>query len=194
MGSPKYCINRLPGAGLGLRLWKCETRASGRIPKKKFSIVLSVASVVGLASGVNAQSDVGSSTKAAAALETDSSYLVVHQEADPRFITSIERTGSCTLPEPPLETSQLRVPYQLYPRESAERHEEGTVKTQFIFDPNWCIRKATIVESTKSWRLDSVSLRWAMTIKWAPKKALLTSDGEPTVTFPIAWGASQRNR
>jgi hypothetical protein len=160
----------------------------------KFSIVLAVASVVGLASSVKAQSDVGGSAKAAAAPETDSSYLVMHQEADPRFITSIERTGSCTLPGPPLETSQLRVPHQLYPRESAERHEEGTVKMQLIFDPNWCIRKATIVESTKSWRLDSVSLRWAMTIKWTPKKTLFTSEGEPTVTFPIGWGASQRKR
>jgi outer membrane biosynthesis protein TonB len=160
----------------------------------KYSIALVVASVLGLASRVNAQPDAGSSAKTAADPETQSGYLVVHEEADPRFITSIERTGSCTLPGLPLETAQLRVPYQLYPRESAERHEAGTVKMQLIFDPNWCIRKATIVESTKSWRLDSVSLRWAMTIKWAPKKTLFTSDGEPTVTIPIGWGASQRKR
>jgi hypothetical protein len=158
-----------------------------------YSIVLAMVSVVGIASSVKAQSDASSPAKATVP-DTGSSYLVVHQEADPRFITSIERTGSCTLPGPPLETAQLKVPYELYPRESADHHEEGTLKMQLIFDPDWCIRKATIVESTKWWRLDSVSLRWAMTIKWAPKKTLFTSDGEPTVTIPVGWGASQRKR
>lgn len=158
-----------------------------------YSIVLAVMSIVGIASSVRAQSDAGDPAKATVP-DTGSSYLVVHQEADPRFITSIERTGSCTLPGSPLKTAQLRVPQQLYPRESADQHEEGTVKMQLIFGPDWCIRKAIIVESTRSWRLDSVSLRWAMTIKWAPQKPLFTADGEPTVTIPIGWGASQRKR
>jgi hypothetical protein len=65
---------------------------------------------------------------------------------------------------------------------------------QLIFDSGWCVRKATIVESTRFWRLDDISLKWAMTIKWSPKKTLSTSDGEPTVTIPIGWGASQRGR
>jgi hypothetical protein len=146
------------------------------------AIVLPLALVAGFIFPVTAQPDSGTP------------YLVVHQEADPRFITSIERTGSCALAGPPLETKQLRVPYQLYPRESAEKHEEGTVKIQLIFDPAWCVRKATIVESTKFWRLDSISLQWAMTIKWAPKKTLFTPAGEPTATIPIGWGASQGRR
>ncbi len=62
------------------------------------------------------------------------------------------------------------------------------MRMQLIFDPNWCIRKATIIESTKSWRLDSVSLRWAMTIKWAPKKTLFTSDGRTNGHLPNRLG------
>jgi hypothetical protein len=157
-----------------------------------YSIVLALALVVGATLHVKAQSD--SDTAAKAATVPDNNYLVVRQEADPRFIASIERTAPCTLRGRPLETTQLRVPYQLYPRESADKHEEGTVKMQLIFDRAWCVRKATIVQSTEFWRLDDVSLKWAMTIKWSPKKTLFTSDGEPTVTFPIGWGASRGRR
>jgi hypothetical protein len=74
------------------------------------------------------------------------------------------------------------------------QHEEGTVVMQLIFDSGWCVRKATIVKSTKYWRLDFASLQWAMNLKWTPKKTLLTADGEPTVTIPIGWGASQGRR
>ena len=86
------------------------------------------------------------------------------------------------------------MPYQLYPKESAQNHEEGTVKLQLIFDPDWCVRKAIVVESSKYWRLDYVSLQWAMAIRWSPKEPLLTSEGEPTITIPVAWGASQGKR
>jgi hypothetical protein len=65
---------------------------------------------------------------------------------------------------------------------------------QLIFDSDWCVRKAIIVVSTKFWRLDYVSLQWAMTLKWSPKKTELASDGEPTVTIPITWGAHQGRR
>lgn len=159
-----------------------------------YSIKLALVLIVGGTFRVNAQSDSDNAAKAAAIPGTESNFLVVHQEADPRFIVSIERTSPCTLRGAPLETSQLRVPYQLYPRESADNHEEGTVKMQLIFDPAWCVRKASIVQSTKFWRLDEVSLKWAMTIKWSPKKTLFTSDGQPTVTIPIGWGASQGRR
>jgi hypothetical protein len=154
-------------------------------------MVCTLALFTGLVAHANAQSDSGSASKAVAVRETKTQYLVGHQEADPRFITSVERTGPCTLRGPPLDSAQVTVPYQLYPAESVKKHEEGTVTMQLIFGSDWCVRKATIVESTKFWRLDYVSLQWAMTIKWIPKTTLLTSDGEPTVTIPIAWGASQ---
>jgi outer membrane biosynthesis protein TonB len=83
------------------------------------------------------------------------------------------------------------VPYQLYPAESVQRHEEGTVVMEFIFDSGWCVRKATIVKSSKYWRLDYVSLKWAMNLRWTPKKTLFTADGEQMVTIPIGWGKSQ---
>jgi len=125
--------------------------------------------------------------------DSETNYLVAHREADSRFITSIERTGPCTLPGPPL-TKVIRVPRELYPRESLEKHEEGTAKIQLVFDPDWCVRKATIIQSSGYWRLDSVSLRFAMTIKFTPKKTFFTANGEPTVTIPVAWGASQGRR
>ena len=114
-----------------------------------------------------------------------------HLESDPRFITYIERNGPCTVPGPPRDTAHLIVPYQLYPAESVQRQEEGTVVMEFIFDSGWCVRKVTIVKSSKYWRLDYVSLKWAMNLRWAPKKTLFTADGEPMVTIPIGWGKSQ---
>jgi outer membrane biosynthesis protein TonB len=135
----------------------------------------------------------GQESTVVAAPESETKYLVAHQEADPRFITSIERIGPCKLPGPPL-TNVIRVPSELYPRESVEKHEEGTAKIQLIFDSDWCVRKATITQSSGYWRLDGVSLRFAMTIKFTPKKTLFTPDGEPTVTIPLAWGASQGRR
>jgi|HubBroStandDraft_6_1064221.scaffolds.fasta_scaffold1179218_2 outer membrane biosynthesis protein TonB len=147
-------------------------------------VAISIASVA-------VQSVLGQKSTVVAAPETK--YLVSHQEADSRFITSIERIGRCELPGTPL-TSVIRVPSELYPRESVEKHEEGTAKIQLIFDSDWCVRKATITQSSGYWRLDGVSLRFAMTIKFTPKKTFFTADGEPTVTIPMAWGASQGRR
>jgi len=98
----------------------------------KYSIALIAASTLGSASNLNAQPDADSPDKTAAQPKTQSGYRVVHQEADPRFITSIERVGSCTLPGPPLETAQVRVTEELHPRKSAERHEEGTVRMHYL--------------------------------------------------------------
>ncbi len=126
--------------------------------------------------------------------DPDAQYFIARQVTDRRFMTSIERAGPCTLPGPPVEGGRVKVPYQIYPQESLLRHEEGTVKLQLIFDSNWCVRKAIVVESSKYWRLDEVSLQWAMFIRWSPTKTQLTAEGEPTVTIPIGWGASQDKR
>jgi len=154
--------------------------------------LFTLAFIAGGNSSASVQSGSSPESTAVAAPETETKYLATHQEVDPRFITSIERIGPCTVPGPPL-TNVIRVPWQIYPKESVEKHEEGTAKIQLIFDPDWCVRKATIIQSTKYWRLDSVSLRFAMTIKFMPKVTQFI-DGEPTVTIPIAWGASQGKR
>jgi TonB family protein len=135
-----------------------------------------------------------SSASSFAADDDDVHYLVVHQETDLRFINAIERVGGCKIPGEPLPVSKLRVPHQLYPAESVARHEEGTIKMLFIFDRNWCVRKASVVVSSGYWRLDEVSLKFAMTMKFKPPVIKQYVDGEPAITFPIAWGASQRGR
>jgi len=124
----------------------------------------------------------------------DTHYLVAHQKADPRFINAIERVGDCKIPGEPLPVSKLRVPYEIYPAESVARHEEGTIKMLFIFDHDWCVRKASVVESSGYWRLDEVSLKFAMTMKFKPPVIKQYVDGEPAIMFPVAWGASQRRR
>jgi hypothetical protein len=122
---------------------------------------------------------------------TEKQFLVAHQEADPRFITSIERVGPCKVTTPPF-TEGIRFPWQLYPKESVDKHEEGTVIMELKLDPDWCVRKATIVQSTRYWRLDGVSLTYVMTIKYIPKpETIKEKDGEPTVTVKLGWGASQ---
>lgn len=70
-------------------------------------------------------------------------YLMTYQEADPRFLTSIERVAPCKIKSAPVPT--LRFAEHLYPKESIARHEEGTVQMEFVFDSDWCIRKATIL-------------------------------------------------
>jgi TonB family protein len=135
-----------------------------------------------------------SSASSLAADNDEVHYWVVHQETDPRFITAIERVGDCKIPGEPLPVSKLRVPYQLYPAESVARHEEGTVKMLFSFDRDWCVRKASVVESSGYWRLDEVSLKFAMTMKFKPSVIKQYVDGEPAIMFPMAWGASQRGR
>jgi hypothetical protein len=118
-------------------------------------------------------------------------FLIARQEADSRFITSIERVGPCKVTAKP-ETKGIRVPWQIYPKESVDKHEEGTVIMELKLDPDWCVRKATIVQSTRFWRLDGVSLAYMMTVKYMPKpETIKEKDGEPTVIVKLGWGASQ---
>ena len=57
------------------------------------------------------------------------------------------------------------------------------------------MRKATIVQSTRFWRLDGVSLAYMMTVKYMPKaETIKQKDGGPTVTVHLRWGASQGKR
>jgi outer membrane biosynthesis protein TonB len=124
----------------------------------------------------------------------DTHYLVAHLAVDPRFINSIERVGGCKISGEPIPISKVRVPYQLYPVQSVAGHEEGTVRMLVIFDRDWCVRKASVVASSGYWRLDEVSLKFAMTIKFKPSIIKQYVNDEPAIEFPIAWGASQRRR
>jgi hypothetical protein len=176
---------------LGIEYW--GSLSKGR-EKMKLLAFFVFAFLGGCTSSANAQAVSGNSADAVPGPKAQTKYLTTQNEADSRFITSIERIGPCTLSGPPLRAAGLRVPYQLYPAESVDNHEEGTVKMQLIFDSDWCIRKASIIESAKFWRLDKVSLLWAMKIKWKPEKTLSTADSEPTATVPIGWGASQGHK
>ena len=117
-------------------------------------------------------------------------FLKSHNPADSDFLTSIERVGPCTISTPPV--AGIRVPYQLYPPWSVQFHEEGTVQMELVFDEDWCIRKASIVQSTGFWRLDEVSLKYMMTVKYQPKPgSIKMKDGSPTMVVKLGWGASQ---
>ena len=117
-------------------------------------------------------------------------YVPTRNTTDPQFFTAIERIGKCEIKGEPLASGSLRVPAELYPPDSVRNHEEGTVRLKLIFDPDWCVRKVSVVKSTGFWRLDAVSLEFAINLKWKPSKTLMI-DGEPTVEIPIGWGASQ---
>jgi TonB family protein len=134
---------------------------------------------------------IGSSFLLAAASADDKQFLVTHSQADSRFLTSIERVGKCKVTTPP-ETKGIRFPWQLYPKESVDRHEEGTVTVELVLDAEWCVRKAMIVQSSGFWRLDNVTLVYVMTIKYMPRlETIKQKDGEPTVVIRLGWGASQ---
>jgi hypothetical protein len=51
---------------------------------------------------------------ASEAVASEPQYLLRHQEADARFITSIQRVGLCQITTPILE--RVSVPFQLYPK------------------------------------------------------------------------------
>jgi TonB family protein len=120
-------------------------------------------------------------------------FLMTYQDADSRFLASIERVGPCKIKSDPVP--KIRFAEQLYPKESIAKHEEGTVRMEFAFDNNWCIRKATIVKSTGYWRLDQVSLGYVMTVRYKPKpETIKIKDGEPTMVIQLGWGASQGRR
>jgi outer membrane biosynthesis protein TonB len=147
------------------------------VPRFSFNFAFVVLALITAASGT------------AAAPETP--FLITRQEPEPRFITSFERVGLCKVTAPP-ETKGIRVPWQLYPKESVDRHEEGSVIIELKLDPDWCVRKATIVQSTGFWRLDGVSLGYMMTVRYMPKpETIKEKDGEPTVLVKLGWGASQ---
>ena len=98
--------------------------------------------------------------------------------------------GPCKVTTPP-ETG-IRVPWQLYPKASEDNGEQGSVIMELKLDPEWCVRKATIIQSTGFWRLDGVSLGYMMTVKYLPKPGTFKQkDGEPTVNVKLGWGASQ---
>ena len=67
-----------------------------------------------------------------------------------------------------------------------ENHEVDKVVMQFIFDPDWCVRKATILQSSGYYLLDNVSLEFAMMVKYS-FNVVNRVDGEPTITIPIVW-------
>jgi hypothetical protein len=142
--------------------------------------------LAGLGSCVSAQSS-GAVAGYLPDISDPGEYAVTRQAPDPRFITSIEKIGKCPLRGAPLTTGMIRVPWQLYPQQSIAGNESGIVRMQLIFDTDWCVHKASIVQSTGYWRLDHVSLRWAMGLKWKPSTTSLV-DGQPSVTFPIQWG------
>jgi hypothetical protein len=39
----------------------------------------------------------------------------------------------------------VRLPWEIYPKESMENHEVDKVVMQLAFDPDWCVREARIV-------------------------------------------------
>ena len=136
---------------------------------------------------------VGSLIVAGRAAAGEKQFLLIHQQADPRFLTSIERVGPCKISSDPV--SQLRIPWQLYPPESVAKSEEGSIQMELTFDADWCVRKATIIKSTGYWRLDQVSLSYLMTVRWKPDpKGIKMKDGEPMMVVKLGWGASQGKR
>jgi TonB family protein len=120
--------------------------------------------------------------------EDDGTQYQATQRSDyPEYLASITRLTACKIPG----TGNLpHLPSELYPEQSRRQHEEGTVTVQLIFDVNSCVRKATIVQSSGHYRLDNVSLKFAMTLKFpatTTSKLRNFVDGQPTVAFPIAW-------
>jgi outer membrane biosynthesis protein TonB len=90
-------------------------------------------------------------------------------------------------------TTVLRLPWEIYPKESMENHEVDKVVMQLAFDPDRCVREARILQSSGYYRLDNVSLGFAMTLKFS-FKVVKRVDDEPTITFPIVWDANRQKR
>ena len=75
---------------------------------------------------------------------------------------------------------------------SVYQKEEGTIVLELILDSDWCVRKATVVQSTGYFRLDNVTLEYVMKVKYKPKpESIKQKDGEPTIVIKLGWGASQ---
>lgn len=96
-------------------------------------------------------------------------YVTTRSATDPHFVTSVERQGQCQIKGEAVLTRGIPVPHQLYPVESLAKHEEGTVVMQLTFDPDWCVRKATVVQSSGYWRLDEVTFNYALSGNLSPQ-------------------------
>jgi TonB family protein len=157
----------------------------------KFSSVLILSIFV---VSVSAAPDTDESTTGASAAPgpvTGTKYLIVRKDSDSHFIQSIERVGPCEVPGPP--NPGIRIPWQIYPKESTRLREQGKVTLELKLDPDWCVRKATVTKSSGYWRLDEVTVKFAMSIKTKLKhedRAPIV-DGEPTITIPIVWKLHQ---
>lgn len=121
----------------------------------------------------------------------DTLYHAEEWKDDPRFMVSITRLTACKITGAP--ATVLRVPWEIYPQESMRRHEQGRVVMQLIFDPQWCVRKATIVQSSGFYRLDNVSLEFAMHVKYS-FNVVKRVDDAPTITIPIVWGGKHQKQ
>jgi hypothetical protein len=70
-----------------------------------------VALCVAYASGVGAQSEEAAATApSSAGPASETKYMLLHKEGDPRFITSIQRLGRCEVPGD--AHSGMRIPWQ----------------------------------------------------------------------------------
>jgi TonB family protein len=116
----------------------------------------------------------------------DTLYIATKQPRDTHFITAITRLTACKITR---ETdAHLMVP--LYPQDSRKHHEEGKVIMQLIIDADFCVRKATILQSSGYYRLDKASLDFAMNLKFPPSmlgKVKTFDDGRPTFAMPMVW-------
>ena len=80
----------------------------------KLLVPIAFAFFGGCASSANAQAAGNDRANAVPVPNTQTKYLISHNEGDQRFITSIERIGPCTLSGSPLRTAQIRIPYRRY--------------------------------------------------------------------------------
>ena len=116
----------------------------------------------------------------------DTEYLATKQPRDARFTTAITRLTACKI----AGESDIRNMVPLYPPDSRKHHEEGKVIMQFLIDPDFCVRKATILQSSGYFRLDKASLDFAMNLKFPPsmlRNIKSVDDGQPTFEFPMVW-------
>lgn len=120
------------------------------------------------------------------ALDDKTAYLLTKREDNVSFVTAIARLTACKIPGPPGTLEGVQRPEQWYPVEAIQLRQQGRVVMELIFDPDWCVRKATIIQSSGFFRLDNASLEFAMSLKFTFKVTTLT-DGQPTVEFPVEW-------
>lgn len=116
----------------------------------------------------------------------DTLYMETKQPRDKHFITSISRLTACKI----TNETDLHLMMPIYPLDSRRHHEEGKVIMQLIIDPDWCVHKATILQSSGYYRLDKASLDFTMSLKFSAsvlRNIKSFDDGQPTFSFPIVW-------